>query len=336
MMKLFIFGSTGDLVKRKVLLALQELNVPDLKIYALGRRNLGECAYKDFICSEQCSKKFRNSLNYLPLNFDNLSFEDLEPFLDREKINYFYLSVPPEVTSKILIFLGKLKEKNYELKILGEKPFGEDLKSAEELRVLISNLNLKGHFFISDHYLFKKGFQKLPMNFKDVTFVSIESVGLEGRINYYDSVGALKDMIQSHFFNVINKNLGFKIDFSKARLIEFVFGQYEGYVEELGKISSTETYVLLKFELFGKTFEFITGKGFFNKIGFMEIDGKIYEMGDENSYVDLFKDFLNKDFKNFVNENDSIFAWEFIEELQRRKRPEFRIYERNKKDWKLN
>ncbi len=325
-MKLFIFGSTGDLVKRKVMKALQELGKEDLEIYAIGRREMDRKEYQNFICSDWCNLKFRNSIHYLNVDFKNLNFEDK---LSEKGINYFYVSLPPSEYKNVFKFLEKFIDKGYEIRVLVEKPFGESLENAKDLKNFIEHSNLKEDLFILDHYLFKEGFINLPKNFNQIKIVSIEEVGLENRVTYYDKIGALKDMIQSHFLNLVFKNLNFKIDVGKIKIEKFSRGQYKNYSEELGKKSSTETFIHLKFVCCGKEFEFITGKGFDKKENFIEIDGEKFFDEGENSYVEIFKRFFNLTMENFLTIEDSILDWEIMEKFEEfGKGKELKIYEK--------
>ena len=323
-MKLFVFGSTGDLVRRKVMKALQELNL-DLDIYAIGRRSMDRNEYQDFICSDWCSLSFRDRLNYIHVDFDNM---DLEKYLDRDSMNHFYLSLPPGMVSDVLKYISKIKEDGYEVKILSEKPFGKDLDSAFRLKEDILDLNLENEFIISDHYLFKESFLNLPKDFSSVKIVSLEKVGLEGRVSYYDNIGALRDMVQSHFLNLVMKNLDFDIDVDKMKILEYEKGQYDGYVDELGKESLTETFVRVRFVCCGKEFEFMTGKAFSEKINFVEIDSKIYEDSKDNSYIEVFRNFLHGDESMFPTIDEEILAWKIIDRIEKGFDGELMIYEK--------
>ena len=147
-MKLFIFGSTGDLVKRKVLPALQNLQKNDLEIWAIGRKNFTHEIYKNFVCSNMCSLYFRKRLHYLKINFQEKNIcKPCEKILDKNKINYFYISMPPKSADKILISLAKIKKKGFKLKILIEKPFGENLKHAKKLEKIIKQKGLEKEIF---------------------------------------------------------------------------------------------------------------------------------------------------------------------------------------------
>ncbi len=316
-MKLFVFGSTGDLVKRKVMKALQNLNLENLEIFAIGRKTLDKEEYRNFICSDWCSINFRKNIHYLHVDFEKLHHKNFEEHLDKDEINFFYISLPPAMQKSIFKFLASLLE-NYKLKVLVEKPFGESEASAIELQKSLESSGLKEHLVISDHYLFKKGFSNLDeekiKNSKKIKIISHEQLGLENRHGYYDSVGALKDMVQSHFLNLILKNL--KINPEKIKLNRIVKSQYEDYEKELGKASKTETFALAEFESEGKIFHLSTGKAMKSKETFIEIDEEKIPAGNENSYIEVFKNFLSDNTQNFPNIEESVLGWKIIEKLK--------------------
>ncbi len=317
-MKLFIFGSTGDLVKRKVMKALQDLNLTDLEIFAIGRKPLDKEEYRKFICSNWCSINFRKNIHYLQVDFNSLEHKNFEEHLDKNEINFFYVSLPPAIHKSIFKFLASLLE-NYKIKILVEKPFGENEASAIELQKFAESSGLKNHLIISDHYLFKKGFSNLNeeklKETKKIKIVSHEELGLENRHGYYDSVGALRDMVQSHFLNLILKNLKIKINPETVKINKLVKGQYEDYEKELGKASKTETFTLAEFESEGKNFHLSTGKAMKEKETFIEIDEEKIPAGNENSYVEIFRKFLSLDHKDFPTPEESVLGWKILDKL---------------------
>ena len=318
-MKLFIFGSTGDLVKRKVMRALQDLNKKDLEIFAIGRKPLDKEEYRKLICSDWCSINFRKNIHYVKVDFDSLEPKNLEEHMDKNEINFFYISLPPAMHKPIFKLLAELL-KNHKLKVLVEKPFGENEQSALELQKFTESSGLKEHLVISDHYLFKKGFSSLSYpkikNPKNIKIVSHEELGLENRHGYYDSMGAIKDMIQSHFLNLILKNLKIKLNPETIKINKFMKGQYEDYERELGKASKTETFSLIEFESEGKTFHLSTGKAMKGKETFIEIDEQKIPASDENSYIEIFKRFLSMNHKDFPTPEESVLGWKILKKFE--------------------
>lgn len=326
-MKLFIFGSTGDLVKRKVIPALAKLKLDDLEIIALGRKDFTDRMYEEFICGNECFKIFKNKPRYHQIEFSReIICEKCEEFLEKSENNFFYIAMPPEFIEKILIFLGKIHEKGFKIKVLIEKPFGTGLKDAKNLKKMIIVKNLIDNVFISDHYLFKEEVVGLmKQDFKHIKIVSLEENGLENRA-YYDQVGALKDMIQSHFLNIVFRLIKSpQKEFLDFDVLEYTRGQYgngreEGYARELGKKSNTETFARVKLKTKNREFEFITGKKFNEKLGFIEIDNRrIYLESLKDPYAHLFLDFFSQNRKNFVEIDNCITAWKIIEKIKSKK-----------------
>ena len=325
-MKLFIFGSTGDLIKRKILLALQSLDLKELEIWAIGRRDLADESYIKFICSEKCKPSLKEKLHYLKMDFQKQDiFDGHEHNLDVNKINYFYIAMPPNTYHKIIISLAKLKEKGFKIRILLEKPFGSNLEEARSLKKTIHENNLTEDIFLSDHYLFKEEILNLKeTNFKKVKLTSIEKVGLSNRVTYYDNTGALNDMVQSHFFNIIFRLLKYPNKLKSLKVIKYIRGQYgdgisKGYVKELGKMSQTETFVYLKIKADQKDFILITGKGFNKKHNQLEIDKKIIPIKVGKSYNIVFSKFFLGKKQSFPTIDDAILSWELIKKINSKK-----------------
>jgi glucose-6-phosphate 1-dehydrogenase len=328
-MKFFVFGSTGDLVKRKIVPALSRINIPDLEIIALGRKDLEDNTYHSFVCENgQCFDNFNKKPEYTKISIDKeVICEECIKKIDKENINFFYSAMPPQNIEQIINYIGKLKNEGYKVKLLIEKPFGENLESALLLEKRIIENDLTEDVFISDHYVFKDEILNLDKkDFNKIKIVSLEEVGLENRISYYDNVGALKDMVQNHFFNIIFKIItNPEREFENFDIIKFTRGQYgdgenTGYVKELGKGSETETFVKLILNTDNKEFEFITGKKFSKKETFIEIDNnKIVIDNSKNSYEKLLSDFLKNNLKNFPTIKNSILAWQIIDKIEKNK-----------------
>jgi glucose-6-phosphate 1-dehydrogenase len=324
-LKLFIFGSTGDLIKRKIFPALQEINKKDLEIYAIGRREFDNNSYISFSC-QKCSNKFKEKINYLKINFESKDLlKNYKYILNKNKTNYFYLALPPRLHQQIIIYLGELKNKGFKLKILIEKPFGENLENGKELDNLLEKYNLKQDLFLADHYLFKQNILKLKKrDFNKIEIVSKEKIGIEGRNVFYDKIGAIKDMVQSHLLNILFRILKDKKELENLKVIKFICGQYgngtsEGYKKEIKKESNTETFVYLEIKIKNKKIKLITGKELDKKESFVKIDNKKILMGSENSYIKLFEEFFKNKKENFPTIEQSILSWEIIKNLEKRK-----------------
>lgn len=249
---------------------------------------------------------FIEKLFYQPLNYDNRQ----DYFNLKERLNQlqeekeiprnavFYLSTPPKLYGEVPVHLAKvglnLEDDGWKRLII-EKPFGYDLESALKLKdILLKNWN-ENQLYRIDHYLGKETVQNLlvtrfsngifePLwNSKYIHHVEVtssESLGVEERGGYYDSSGALRDMVQNHLLQVVAftameppatlepqaiRNEILKV-FQSLRPIKSeevknvaMRGQYiaskiknqkvAGYREEQGvdPNSTTETYAALKF-----------------------------------------------------------------------------------------
>ncbi len=206
--------------------------------------------------------------------------------------NYlFYFAAPPEFMTIIASQLGKAKllteEGDYFRRIVVEKPFGHDLASAKQLNQELLSVASENQIFRIDHFLGKETVQNImAFRFSNGLFEPIwnrlyidhvqisvtETLGVEARGNYYDHVGALRDMVPNHLFQMLSlitmePPIAFTPDYIQNEkekvlqavqlmtpeqvLAQTVRGQYEGYRLEpdVAADSSTETYVALKLHL---------------------------------------------------------------------------------------
>jgi glucose-6-phosphate 1-dehydrogenase len=128
-----------------------------------------------------------------------------------------YFALPPAVFP---IAVGALKQTGLpaESQVVFEKPFGEDLESARELNRLVAELVDERHVFRVDHFLAMTTVQNVlgtrlanrvlepiwnSAHIEEVEIIWEETLALEGRAGYYDGVGALKDMVQNHLFQLL-------------------------------------------------------------------------------------------------------------------------------------
>ena len=162
-------------------------------------------------------------------------------------------------------------------RVVYEKPFGGDLHSSRQINRCLARVFSENQIYRIDHYLGKELVGNIVMtrftnrifeplwnnkHIDSVQIISSEKIGIEGRGQYYDSYGALKDMVQSHLLQLLAliamerpkalqapyiRNAKFNI-LKKVFVNSVVLGQYEGYSKERGvaKNSKTETFAALK------------------------------------------------------------------------------------------
>ena len=171
---------------------------------------------------------FANCLSYHKGEFDAIStYTGLEKIIVRlekswkvEANRIFYLAVPPNFFEEIAFKIGAsgLAKNKMSSRIVIEKPFGHDLESARHLNGLLHNIFGESQIYRIDHYLGKETVQNiLAFRFANALFEPIwnrnyidsvqitvsEQLGVETRGNYYETAGALRDMIQNHILQLL-------------------------------------------------------------------------------------------------------------------------------------
>ncbi|PUZ19991.1 glucose-6-phosphate 1-dehydrogenase [Chitinophaga costaii] len=242
---LFIFGGSGDLNLRKLTPALYNLFLDQWMPEKFHIAGLGRTPYTDdnfhtrlldgvtkFSRRKDVDAakfgEFAQHVQYLHLDAENEA--DFQKITDLVKAKggewgeepnvIFYLAVAPQLVPDIATKLGKLtltKEKA-NTRIVVEKPFGHDFKSAHELNALLASMFTEEQIYRIDHYLGKETVQNiLALRFANAMFEPVwnrnyiesvqitaaETVGLEGRAGYYDQSGALRDMVQNHILQLL-------------------------------------------------------------------------------------------------------------------------------------
>lgn len=243
--------------------------------------------------------KFAGMLDYVGGEFaDDATYEKLKARLEASKgkgtqgNRVFYLSTPPAVFPLLLEKLNKhgLIERQQQrggtpgCRVIVEKPFGRDLASARALNELISQYLTESQIYRIDHYLGKETVQNIlvlrfgnsifePLwNRNNIDFVEItaaETIGIEGRGNFYEQTGVVRDIIQNHLLQVMSLvTMEVPASFApddirdeKSQVLrsvrnltlsavanDCVRGQYRGYRQEPGVApdSETPTYAAMK------------------------------------------------------------------------------------------
>ncbi|MGP4028525.1 glucose-6-phosphate dehydrogenase [Actinomadura sp. 3N407] len=243
---LVLFGVTGDLSRKKLLPAIYDLAnrgllPPGFSLVGFARR---EWDHQDFreIAHESVKKHARTpfredvwthlseGMHFVPGTFDDPGAFDALSMAVKELDetrgtggNYaFYLSIPPKFFPQVVEQLQRsgLAEPNEEAwrRVVIEKPFGHDLKSAVELNDTVHRVFPEESIFRIDHYLGKETVQNiLALRFANAMFEPIwnrsyvdhvqitmaEDIGIGGRAGYYDGIGAARDVIQNHLLQLL-------------------------------------------------------------------------------------------------------------------------------------
>ncbi len=296
---LVVFGITGDLAKKMTLKALYDLcangtlTVPVLGVARndWGDEDLHQHArdaiqtrvdskdHEEF--DEDVFKKFTSQLSYVQGDYmEKDTYERIKKALSEAEHPVFYLEIPPSLFAPVIDHLGGAALTDG-ARVVIEKPFGHDLKSAIELNDHIHQVLTEDQIYRIDHFLGKEPVQDITyLRFANSMFEPIwnrryvesvqitmaEDFGVDDRGNFYDPVGCLRDVVQNHLLQVLalvameppsagadaDSIRDSKLDLFKAipdiDPSRYVRGQYEGYrqIEGVDPKSETETFVALR------------------------------------------------------------------------------------------
>ena len=306
--RLLLFGATGDLSQRMLLPSLCALHADELlparlRIVGAARSELTDAGFRDF--ARDALEKFLpsqrrggmadflNRLHYCsidattPEGYDALA---KEVYGDSDGLAIF-LSTAPSLFEPTIAGLRNAGLTDGNVRIGLEKPLGRDLASSKEINDAVAAAFSEDQTYRIDHYLGKETVQNLlALRFANLLFEPIwnsnyidhvqitvaETVGLEGRVAFYDDSGALRDMVQNHMLQLLalvamEPPTSFDataVRDEKVKVLrslrpvadgETVTGQYKAgaiggksvpaYDEELGKPSDTETFTAIKAQI---------------------------------------------------------------------------------------
>jgi glucose-6-phosphate 1-dehydrogenase len=238
-----IFGASGDLTKRKLFPALYSLAYRQLlpeKFGVVGvarteesdeefrermKAAVQEFGRDDF--REDVWQGVADGMHYVAGTADDGDnvfdhIDDALTQLDRDRgtggNRVYYLAVPPSAFQTIVEGIGKHRSTDGWTRLIVEKPFGHDLESAQELNTLLHEHFDETEIFRIDHYLGKETVQNmLALRFANGIFEPIwnrqfidhiqvtvaETLGIEGRADYYEHAGAIRDIFQNHLLQLI-------------------------------------------------------------------------------------------------------------------------------------
>ncbi|HVC30191.1 MAG TPA: glucose-6-phosphate dehydrogenase [Steroidobacteraceae bacterium] len=293
-----LVGATGDLARRKLLPGLFHLAglgfIPGCRIIGVsledmdapGFRQVARAALDEFYTrkiSEADWAAFAECLDYVPLGAGaaalRAAVERAEKALASQNQRLHYLSVPPSAALSTVRMLGEagLVER---ARIVMEKPFGTDYASARSLNAKLHEVFAEEQIFRIDHFLGKEPAQNIlafrfanglfePIwnrNFIDHVQIDVpETLAIGKRASFYDQIGAYRDMVVTHLFQILAfmamepptalepSSIGdekYKVFRSMLPIqpADVVRGQYNGYRSEQGVSpeSDTETFIALK------------------------------------------------------------------------------------------
>jgi glucose-6-phosphate 1-dehydrogenase len=301
---IIIFGATGDLAHRMLFPSLYNLFTDgllpdDVLIIGSGRSAMDDAAFRATIELAEGERReaFLDRVRYTPVGGKPEEFDALRTLVG-DRIGRgvaVYLSTPPLLFAPMVEGLGKAGLAGPTVRVAMEKPIGQDLASSRAVNDAVNGVFEEDRVFRVDHYLGKETVQNLlVLRFGNMLFEPLwtaqgiehvqitvaETVGLEGRVSYYDGVGALKDMVQNHMLQLLAlvameppaSMAPAAVRDEKVKVIRSlrpmtaetvgslsVRGQYgagavggqpvKGYAEELGQGSDTETFVALKAQI---------------------------------------------------------------------------------------
>jgi len=312
-----VFGATGDLAYRKLMPALyhrhRDGQIPEVsRIIGCSRRKLSDDDYRKateealvkFVPASEREPElvasFLKRVTYIPVDAtaDDSGWNALADVLKEgeDRIRAFYLAVSPDLFGVLCESIGAHGLVTPQTRVIIEKPIGKSLASATKLNDAVGKVFKESQIFRIDHYLGKETVQNLmALRFANALFEPLwnaahidhvqitvaENLGVESRAGYYDTAGALRDMVQNHILQLLclvamEPPSQFEADEMRDEKLKVlralkpiqdgqtdqvtVRGQYRagasaggpvpGYLEELGRDdSSTETFVAVKAEI---------------------------------------------------------------------------------------
>ncbi|MTB65719.1 glucose-6-phosphate dehydrogenase [Providencia sp. wls1943] len=233
---LIIFGTKGDLARRKLLPSLYQLEKagyihPDTRIIGVGRAQWERNDYVEFVqkalndfLKEELDPALWERLS-ARLDFCNLDVSETDNFVrladmlkqdEQPAIHYF--AMPPSTFGEMCQGLGHAGLNKQPNRVVMEKPLGTDLASSQQINNEVAKYFDESQVYRIDHYLGKETvLNLLALRFANSLFINnwdnrtidhvqitvAEEVGIEGRWGYFDQAGQMRDMVQNHLLQIL-------------------------------------------------------------------------------------------------------------------------------------
>ena len=298
--RIVIFGATGDLCKKKLIPALyklwqKKLLPHNILIVGASRRELPKEVWLEKL--GDYPEEFTTWMDFISCDLD--CQESLMKLHDESADTTYFLSVPPERYENAIINLkeaGFLDDPDHS-RVVIEKPFGHDLESADNLQSVVGRHLREKQVYRIDHYLGKDTVNNILATrfsnilleplwnrqyIEEIQIFATETIGCDGRAQYYETAGAVRDMLQNHVLQVLalvamdapSKMNAREIRREKTKVLaatrmssNVILGQYESYRSEEGVDPNSITPTYFAGSLFvdnwrweGVPFNVMTGK----------------------------------------------------------------------------
>ncbi|HJV01569.1 MAG TPA: glucose-6-phosphate dehydrogenase [Burkholderiaceae bacterium] len=235
---LVLFGGSGDLAMRKLLPAMYARDVandlpPTARIICVGRQDYGQDAFlhtvettsrpliKSPAVTAEAWARFTARIVYVSLSATDV--DSYGPLIDALRTDpattrVYYLATPPHLFSQICDNLAANGLVTPNSRVVLEKPLGRDLASAKQINAEVGKVFAESQIYRIDHYLGKETVQNLlALRFGNILFEQLwrrewisdvqitiaEKLGVGNRMGYYDTSGALRDMLQNHLLQLL-------------------------------------------------------------------------------------------------------------------------------------